>query len=307
MFRSILIILGISLLVIQQFGVFFSDSFQFSLFIIGIVLLGIPHGAADLLVAIQNEQKQSSSFSRLKFFRVYLGKMLVFGIFLYFFPFIGMSLFLIFAAYHFGETDLYFFKTNKFWGKLLVVSYGFAILAVILLHNVEELRQIVSIAGLNENNLVFFENLIKYKVAIISISLVTFFCSVFLYFTITKERDTVDDHFLWQFGILIIILFNLPLLLGFTFYFVIWHSTLSIRNIFSYLVANKKVTYFIIFKQIAFYSFLAISGIAIFIFGSYFVFSFQSVIMYILFGLAVLTAPHMNIMHEMYGILRKKN
>lgn len=307
MFRSILIILGISLLVIQQFGVFFSDSFQFSLFIIGIVLLGIPHGAADLLVAIQNEQKQSSSFSRLKFFRVYLGKMLVFGIFLYFFPFIGMSLFLIFAAYHFGETDLYFFKTNKFWGKLLVVSYGFAILAVILLHNVEELRQIVSIAGLNENNLVFFENLIKYKVAIISISLVTFFCSVFLYFTITKERDTVDDHFLWQFGILIVILFNLPLLLGFTFYFVIWHSTLSIRNIFSYLVANKKVTYFIIFKQIAFYSFLAISGIAIFIFGSYFVFSFQSVIMYILFGLAVLTAPHMNIMHEMYGILRKKN
>ena len=65
------------------------------------------------------------------------------------------------------------------------------------------------------------------------------------------------------------------------------------------------MTYPFIARQIVFYSLLALVGIALFIFTGYLDFSSRAVVIYILFGLAVLTAPHMNIMHEMYNRLRK--
>ena len=305
MYRVALILFGIILLILNQTGQLISFNFQFTLFIAGIVLLGIPHGAADLLVAIQNRQHQKSVFSRIHFFSGYLGRMIGFGLLLYFFPVVGILLFIIFSAYHFGETDLHFFKTNNFWGKLLVVSYGLVILSVILLHDPEELLQIITIGGFEEGNFLFIQQLINYRVAILSFSLLFFFSSVFLYFLLAKEKEKIEDQFLWQFAILIIILYNIPLLLGFTFYFVIWHSLLSIRNIFSYLSVNREMTYPFIARQIVFYSLLALVGIALFIFTGYLDFSSRAVVIYILFGLAVLTAPHMNIMHEMYNRLRK--
>ena len=95
------------------------------------------------------------------------------------------------------------------------------------------------------------------------------------------------------------------MLLSFTFYFVIWHSTLSLKNITSYLQKNS--TYYNIksvLKQMIFYSLLAIGGILIFGFAGFMFINNNAMMAYSFLGLAVLTAPHMQVMHDMYYKIR---
>ena len=54
MIRIVLLITGCILLIFQQYLVSINTSSQFIIFLIGILLLGVPHGAADLLVANRN-------------------------------------------------------------------------------------------------------------------------------------------------------------------------------------------------------------------------------------------------------------
>ena len=96
------------------------------------------------------------------------------------------------------------------------------------------------------------------------------------------------------------------MLLGFTFYFVLWHSLLSLKNIVFYLREKNKVSYQSITKQIILYSFLAIVGIGLFGLTGFMFINKNAVAGYIFLGLAVLTAPHMGIMYEMYGVIRQK-
>ena len=96
----------------------------------------------------------------------------------------------------------------------------------------------------------------------------------------------------------------MPMLSGFTFYFVVWHSLLSLNNIVSYLRKNNTYSFAIILKQILFYSALALSGIALFGSTSLLLLNNNSVAGYLFLGLAVLTAPHMQVMHDMYISMR---
>jgi len=53
------------------------------------------------------------------------------------------------------------------------------------------------------------------------------------------------------------------------------------------------------------YSVLAIMGIALFGLTGFMFINSNAVVGYLFLGLAVLTAPHMQIMHHMYNSLRK--
>jgi len=96
------------------------------------------------------------------------------------------------------------------------------------------------------------------------------------------------------------------MLLGFTYYFVFWHSLLSLNNILSFLRKEKTFSYKTISKQILLYSFIAIIGVLLFgLAGSMFI-NENAIAVYVFLGLAVLTAPHMEIMYKMYGTIRQK-
>ena len=94
------------------------------------------------------------------------------------------------------------------------------------------------------------------------------------------------------------------MLLGFTFYFVVWHSALSLRNIVKYLRNRNGYPARVIIKQILLYSALALAGIALFGAGGMMFTGTSAVTSYLFLGLAVLTAPHMQIMHNMYRRIR---
>jgi beta-carotene 15,15'-dioxygenase len=304
MLRFLLFLTGILILTAHWLIQPVSANGQFIIFLTGIFFLGIPHGAADLLVAIQSAKTDKQTFSRVIFFTTYLSRIIIFGLLLYFLPALGLLVFLLFAAYHFGETDLYFFNTNLLIGKVLVSSYGLVILSVILLNNMEELQVIIQLSGFKIERFPMIGWFADNDKLVLSGSLLFFFINIFLYFLQVKDSSAISELFLVQFAVIVLLLFNMPLLLGFTFYFIVWHSVLSLQNITLYLRTGLKHSYISILKQISFYSALAFIGIIIVgIFGFMFI-SNQAIIIYIFMALAVLTVPHMQIMHDMYNKVR---
>lgn len=304
--RILLLFIGFAMLLIHQYVQTISAQGQFLVFAIGILFLGIPHGAADLLVATKNASNEKRRFSTLYFFVNYLGRLVAFGAMLWFFPLLGNILFIFLAAYHFGETDLHQFKTDTLFGKFLVTTYGLVILAVILFPNFDEVRAILQLFKAGSDNLSFINWLDGHRYELIASSMILFIISVFVYFTKNKILNTIEIQlFIGQYILILLIIYNLPMLLGFTFYFVIWHSTLSLKNITSYLQKNS--TYYNIksvLKQMIFYSLLAIGGILIFGFAGFMFINNNAMMAYSFLGLAVLTAPHMQVMHDMYYKIR---
>jgi beta-carotene 15,15'-dioxygenase len=305
--KAVLLLAGLLLLLVQHSIVAIQPNAQYFIFIIGVILLGVPHGAADLLVANRNADLSQKKFSQKKFLFVYVGRLVAFAGILYFFPVAGNILFIFFAAYHFGETDLYQFKTNTLPGKIFVLSYGMVILSVILLHHFDDVKPIYQMFESGKNNEAIINWISDNRYYLLSINGILFFISTFVYFLSNKHQNNTDTgNFLVRFACILFILFNLPMILGFTFYFVVWHSLISLNNIITYLRQKNKFSYKTILKQILFYSTLAIVGIGIFGAAGFMFINTNAIAGYIFLGLAVLTAPHMEIMYEMYGTLRRK-
>ena len=282
-----------------------SENIQYFIFVVGITFLGIPHGAADLLVALENES--SVSFSKINFFAGYLFRLFLFAAILYFLPLFGIILFVVFSAYHFGETDLHQFKTNKLSGKLFVTSYGLVILSIILLNHFEEVKSLLLIFEAGERHIESINWVSKNRLLLMTIAGIVFFTSTFIYFLHHNEIDGKDKgHFLIRFALLCVLLFFMPLIIGFTFYFIVWHSVLSLSNIINYLMSHGKHTMSKILKQILLYSSIALLGMVLFCFSVFNSGNKNAVYLYIFVGLAVLTAPHMGVMHNMYNRIRAK-
>lgn len=305
MIRIVLLIVGALLLLFQQYITPVSTSTQFIIFLTGIILLGVPHGAADLLVANRNAYVEKKAFQKFRFLIIYISRLLLFAALLWFFPVTGNLLFILFAAYHFGETDLHQFKTETFIGKLFVISYGLVILSVLLLHHFEEVKPIYNLFEAGKENLPLINWIDVNRYYILSVSGIIFFSTTFFYFLQNgNSHKNEKGEFLIRFAVILFILFNLPMLLGFTFYFVIWHSVLSLSSIVLYLRNNNSYSRNFITKQILLYSLLAIAGIGLFGLTGFMFINKNAVAGYLFLGLAVLTAPHMQIMHDMYNRIR---
>lgn len=304
MLKPALILTGFLLVFLQHFILPVSIHFQYYFFLIGIVLLGVPHGAADLLIATQNAKADKKVFSKLFFFINYLCRLVLFAIILWFFPFMGNLCFILFAAYHFGETDLYRFNINSFIGQLFVISYGLVILGVILLFHFNEITPILQLfdAGIKYRGAIHFIETNRYL--IMSGLALFFFINTFLYCLNNKTNKDIQTHFWIHFLLILIILYNLPMVLGFTFYFIVWHSFLSLNNIVVYLRRDGLFSVGTIMKQILLYSFLAMGGIVLFGFTGFMFININAFIGYVFLGLAVLTAPHMQVMNNMYKNIR---
>lgn len=307
MIKIALLVFGLLLLFLHENILTIDTNTQFIAFIIGIIFLGVPHGAADLLVASKNANTNNKSFSIYNFFSTYLGRLLLFALTLWFFPVIGNLLFIFFAAYHFGETDLNQFKTNTFLGKLFVISYGLMILSVILLHHFDDVKPIYILFESGKDNEALINWISLHRYQLLSFNGILFFTSTFIYFLQNKDFENNEKGaFLIRFAIIIFIIFNLPMLLGFTFYFVIWHSILSLNTIVNYLKSNNQFSNKKIIQQILLYSFLALIGIILCgLTGSMFI-NNNAIAGYTFLSLAVLTAPHMQIMYSMYNNIRLK-
>lgn len=305
--RIVLLLVGFLLVLFQNYTEPLSAQSQSIIFLVGIIIIGIPHGAADLLVANQTAGQGKRPFSKLRFFINYIGRIVLFAAILWLFPLPGILLFIVFAAYHFGETDLHQFKTNNIAGKLFVISYGIVILGIILLQHYEEVEPILLLLDPGFKYQAVSGSIEKYRYSILSFCGLFFFSSTFFYFLNTSENPNYHGKFLVQFVLLLVILYHLPLVLGFTFYFIVWHSVLSLHNIITYLQKDDSIAASRIAKQISIYSLIAMAGIVLVGLAGFMFINSDAIILYVFLGLAVLTAPHMQIMHDMYRNMRSQS
>lgn len=301
--RIILLTVGIALLLLQQFFYPFSAQVQFILFIAGIVLLGIPHGAADILVATENAPNKKA-FSAKKFHFNYVARLAAFALLFWLFPVTTNLLFIGIAAFQFGETDLIQFNSTKMSGKFFVTSYGILILFVIILPHFETLKPLCVLFKSGKQNEMFISFIYDFRYHILIASGICFFIISAWYILTNNVKFNEVGKFFIEYATLLFVLYFLPMILGFTFYFVLWHSVFSLKNIFSYLNKNGLISRIAIAKEIGFYSILSFGGFIIFGYTGFLFLGNNELIAYVFLFLAVLTAPHMQVMHNMYQKLK---
>jgi beta-carotene 15,15'-dioxygenase len=91
------------------------------------------------------------------------------------------------------------------------------------------------------------------------------------------------------------------MLLAFTFYFALWHSILSVRNIFSYFKSfNSTQKFTLICSKSILFSLLALGSIVGLYFGLHYFIPDMNLLFALLIVLSVLTLPHLTVMHSMY-------
>ena len=278
---------------------------QMSVLLSLVFLVGVPHGALDFLVDEQNKEALQQKFSIKKFVSLYLLRLFSFAL-IWIFPWVAFSIFMVFSIYHFGETDMAGLLKTKKKAGILYVAYGAFILGVLLLVHLPQIKDTLPVIKNfveNSDSYLFLEA----NRYLIIIALGFMFIIAIVY---QKSIDNIEVTLpqLIRLIVLLAIITLLPLLMAFTFYFALWHSVLSVRNIFSYFKSfnNNKKFAVICYKSILF-SVLALGGMVML----YFVLSYFLPDMNMLFALliilSVLTLPHLQVMHRMYQNSNSKN
>ncbi len=298
-FEFLLLIGGILLLFLHLFIIQIPMNVQMIILVILVFLIGVPHGALDYMVDEQNEAITKRKFSIQKFVITYMIRLIGFSL-IWMFPSVAFILFLFFSAFHFGETDLSaLVKSNKS-ANLLYFAYGLFILSLLFLNHLDEVAILVPLIGDSISDKTWYTFIHAHHIAI-TIGLLFFFLGLFAIHFFQHKMHPIDAKRMIQFSILLIVVSCLPMLLAFTFYFAIWHSLLSVRNIFSYLQDFKNPQKFsIICNKSVMFSLVALAGIAVLYFVMQFYFPKVNLLFALLVMLSVLTLPHLTVMHEMY-------
>jgi beta-carotene 15,15'-dioxygenase len=264
-----------------------------------VFFVGVPHGALDFLVDEQNDEVVNKIFSIKKFVGIYLLRLFIFSL-LWMLPWLAFSLFIIFSIFHFGETDMSsIMKPNKS-SIALYFAYGAFMLSLLLLTHVAEIQQAIPIMGNYLQGSAFYNFIQQYALYIIL--LFAFILIVILLWQIKKGNIVaIDAEKIFPFVFLIFIVSALPMLLAFTFYFALWHSILSVRNIFSYFKSfNNTKKFTLICNKSILFSLLALGSIIGLYFGLRYFMPDMNLLFALLIVLSVLTLPHLTVMHGMY-------
>ncbi|HKL02394.1 MAG TPA: Brp/Blh family beta-carotene 15,15'-dioxygenase [Cryomorphaceae bacterium] len=268
-----------------------------------IALLGIPHGAIDHIIYL--EGNGSNPF---KFYSFYFGLMTVYAIAWIFFPMWSMLGFLALSAYHFGQsqfTELAAIPERK--KIILYISWGTSILAGLIYFNRIEIADLtVAIPDLAAVS-VAFENVALYQTITISAAILT--CAIlvdsFRKDQITSQRFAME---LYTFAFIHFVFYALPLVVGFTLYFVFLHSSKVLIEEFAYL--RKMRVDFSLKKFVRLllpYTLVSLIGsgllLAISMVGAINI----SAVLLSFILISVLTLPHSVVMENFYSKLAMRN
>ncbi|NDC78282.1 MAG: hypothetical protein EBZ67_10490 [Chitinophagia bacterium] len=302
--RIILTLSGLLWVLLHEVLGAMGETLQTGVFLVGILTLGVPHGAADLLVEMRN--RGSAAFPVASFLGRYLLRLTLFALLLFLFPTLGLLIFILIAAYHFGETDLSSLDASGLTGKAAVLTHGLSVLGIILLGHAAELRPYLELVAADrihlEGAMAWLDG---HSITLMLLLCLTAVGCMWMHCRRQSgEWSRAGARWAAYYLPMAFILWRLPLLEGFTFYFIGWHSILSLDCIVGYLCRSGAFPRRKVIRQIALFSALAIVGIVGVGWAGFMFASPTSMAWYVFMGLAVLTAPHMEVMHDMYHRLR---
>lgn len=202
-------------------------SVQYILLIIGTVVIGIPHGAADNSIVY----RLAPGTSPLVFHISYIAGMLAYGLLWFLLPALALIVFLLNTFYHFGQSNLFYahLPENRWVKKLIYLPWGaFYILPPILFQYAEAAPVVQILIGISPLDIPGVTALAP----VISAGLFTFNVLVLIVLW-RRKRITGNDILRELFGLcaLFFLYAVAPLFVSFIVYWAFWHSLNSAMEI----------------------------------------------------------------------------
>lgn len=271
---------------------------QVILFALGIVLTGIPHGAMDHLLYLKQHPDGKPLYKWLRFFTFYLGYAALYALLWAINIQLSILLFIAISAYHFGEMDLgAVLKGTGRLEKLIATIYGLLFLFNYLLFRWQEVESILlSFPDLSSHHLDLFNYLQGYRMILLLLSVSVVLSSLSFYYLYKRLSFGQFIYPLLELFLLALITFQLPLLLGFGFYFSAWHALLSIKEIKSALGWSDKSLFYVLKKS--WLTNLAALGFILFML-IFFRGDLNRMLAILFMAIAILTAPHIQVISAM--------
>ncbi|MFM6955964.1 MAG: beta-carotene 15,15'-dioxygenase, Brp/Blh family, partial [Ignavibacteria bacterium] len=183
------------------------DVLNWIILAIGMIVIGIPHGAMDHVLTI----RERSTVSLLKFILGYIAKGMIMFVIWIMSPLVGLITFLLYSMWHFGQAE---YEQENVHNPWLIFLRGFSILSFILATHMPETNVIInalSIPSIPDTAGLLTSSLLSES------SIVLLFMTVFL----QPRKSTILSTASLLMGIF------LPLLQAFGVYFVFHHSILG--------------------------------------------------------------------------------
>ena len=260
-----------------------------------ILSIGVIHGANDLLI-IKKYTRKDSLKSQINHFLYYLGIVFLGFLFFYALPSIALLSFVLVSIYHFGEQhwESNSFNTNLYKGKKIfpIILHGSTFFLVIFINNIDVVNDVLA-----SFNTIFLDYSVLEKLLIILFS---------IYMLMLLSFELFRRYFIGEllfFLLLYFLTMNSSLIYGFSVYFILFHSILSIKDQVSYIYEDDKSQYIKKYLINALpYFLLAL----FFLVGFYFFVDIESInILPIIFTfLAAITFPHVIVIEKMYSTMK---
>lgn len=299
---KLFILVAVIIVCIVSLGMVLSFSHEIAVCTFLILILGIPHGAIDHVLFI--ESKKSNP---ILFYAAYLGVMLLYVLLWIYLPVFSLIIFLLTSAYHFGQSQMVEkIITIDTWKKrFLYFAWGSTLLSALFSLNHDGL---IALLELYEDTRLFIPLFDQNILRLIFIS-----CLGLTLFLLTKlylskkftARELVYELIIL--GTILAVFYLLPLIIGFTIYFVFQHSLKVLVQEYNFLKNFKSmfsVKKFVL--SLAPFSLITIFFLAILLV----LYSFGrlpiSVSLLVFILISTITIPHSIVMDSFYSSEIKK-
>lgn len=278
--EGLALLLAFLLLFLQQFIPQTLENWSPYLLAIGLLFPGIPHGALDHLA-----HRQNLSLGPLARFTLqYLTAVVLIFMLWWWFPGLGLLSFLLYSAWHFGETDL---RDWQLYTPGRAFLWGSAVLATLLLAHPEQLGAFLKALHLPALNMAQWSGPFNAPASLALVALVMLWLS----FPAAGRRQA------WPTVLVLFLGLFLPLLLAFGLYFVTLHSFRGWRHLRTALKKDDLA----LMRQAAPFSLGAFAiGIAGYFLAQSRGWSPELWWPWLFVFVAAISAPHIWIMHRLY-------
>lgn len=261
-----------------------------------IALVGIPHGAIDHILFAKN-----SSASPSFFYGFYLALISLIVLIWLFLPQVGLIVFLLISAYHFGQSQLSpYEQLSPYLKALLYLLWGSSILSALVVYNQDEINRICAYSSDLLPLLVVFQSWFFDLILVFSSVL---FSLLFFHF----RRRVGGRSFLSELlllGLIHLSFYTQSILIGFSIYFATLHSMEVMQAEFHFLkdrLVNFNIWLFI--RMLLPYSIVSLLGICVLLILSYYSYLPLSGTLVVMISISALTLPHSVVMEKFYSVI----
>ncbi|MEJ6796364.1 MAG: Brp/Blh family beta-carotene 15,15'-dioxygenase [Flavobacteriales bacterium] len=304
MSKEIFIFIASVLLIMPMLSVFGDISLPGQLVLSApfIILLGIPHGAIDNVLYIRG-----ASLKQTHFIAIYLLIIAINILLWVVFPVAAYVLFLVISAYHFGQSQFsHYFKTQKLVHQLTNLLWGVSILSALTLFNLTEIKTVMS----DYSEFSVFDPVHHTRGLSVIFGISTLLTLSSLIWLTASKALKLEALFMEVLilALIFVSFYLMPVIIGFTLYFVILHSFKVLGEEYRFLKLAKEVKSRVAFvKLLTPFSILSFFGMGVVFALIHFNILAMSYGYCLLIIISSITLPHVFVMNKFYKLLFKSN